>query len=131
MITNGCAGLVLSLLTKPTIHHVPNGLSGLLNSPLQFTMVTFTFAVALFLKNGKSFKKSESLFLLSVRAYQDVQVQSGKGCLICEQFLDSRKSLSGCIVKDLIEIRHDRQTKQMDKPAFKNFALVTENGLHQ
>ena len=127
VITNGYAGLLLSLLTKPTIPEVPNDLAGLFSSPLQFTMASFAHAVALSAKNNTRLRKSETPFLLSVTGYRDALLESGRGCFICDKIIDSMKSLSGDVVRDLIEIRNDgRISKQIGKPSFKNFVLVTE-----
>ena len=45
VITNGYAGLLLSLLSKPTIPYVPNELAGILNSPLNLDFGTFFFCI--------------------------------------------------------------------------------------
>ena len=87
VITNGYAGLLLSLLTKLKIPYVPQDITGLLNSPHNFNFATFESYVG---KTDNAFiveQKVDSLFLESVRNYNHYSFERGRNCSVCDQLV--------------------------------------------
>ena len=83
VIANGYAGLFLSLLTKPTIPVVPNDISGVLRSQLNFQFLTF--GTQLSASHTQSFKlESQSSFRGDVLQYKYAQNENRKECLVCD-----------------------------------------------
>ena len=87
VITNGYAGLLFALLTKPTVPDVPNDLAGLLNNSFQFDMVSFTTNIGHRFSSSMDIHWTELAFVGTVERFRDAEVAVGKKCPICDGIL--------------------------------------------